>query len=169
MASGPFVVGVADLLSRPGNTRQEHLEAPLGELAVLASRVPEGGVVSLDLELQSVNEGIVAKGTVQAPFEGECRRCLTTVRGTLQADVMEIFEDEPVEGETRKLDHDRIDLEPIARDTVLLELPLAPVCRDDCAGLCAECGADLNQGDCGHGHDVVDDRWSALEGLTFDE
>ena len=168
-AVGTLAVGVADLLSRPGNTRHEHLEGPLGGLAVVASRVPEDGIVSLDLELQSVNAGIVAKGSVQAPWVGECRRCLQPVERVLEADVLEIFEDEPVDGETRKLDHDRIDLEPVARETILLELPLAPLCKDDCAGLCAECGADRNTVDCGHGQDLGDARWSALDQLKFED
>jgi uncharacterized protein len=166
---GALTVGVADLLSRPGNTRDEHLEAPLDGLKVLGSHVPEGGIVSLDLHLQSVNDGIVAKGTVRAPWVGECRRCLKPVESVLESEVLEIYEDEPTEGETRKLDHDRIDLEPVAREAVLLELPLAPLCKDDCAGLCPECGADRNEVDCGHGDEVVDDRWSALRDLWFDE
>ena len=94
---------------------------------------------------------------------------LTTVDASLTAEVLEIFEDEPVDGETRKLDHDRIDLEPVAREAVLLELPLAPLCKDDCAGLCAECGADRNAVDCGHGLEPVDDRWAALGDLKFEE
>jgi uncharacterized protein len=168
-AVGTLAVGVADLLSRPGNTRHEHLEAVLGELAVLGSHVPANGTVVLDLELQSVNDGIVAKGTVQAPWVGECRRCLQPVERVLEADVLEIFEDNPVDGETRQLDHDRIDLEPVARETILLELPLAPLCKDDCAGLCAECGADRNTVDCGHGQELGDARWSALDQLRFED
>ncbi|MCU1483702.1 MAG: hypothetical protein JWN67_448 [Actinomycetia bacterium] len=164
-----LTVGVADLLSRPGNARHEELSAVLDGLEVLGSHVPDGAPVTLDLELQSVNDGIVVKGTVSAPWTGECRRCLNTVDAVLTTDVMEIFEDEPVDGETRKLDHDRIDLEPVAREAVLLELPLAPLCKDDCAGLCAECGADRNAVDCGHGVDVVDERWSALGDLKFEE
>jgi uncharacterized protein len=164
-----LVVGVADLLVRPGRTREEHLEAVLAGLEVLGSHVVEGEPVTLDLELQALNEGVVAKGEVSAPWTGECRRCLTQVDEVLHAEVMEIFEEEPVEGETRKLDHDRIDLEPVAREAVLLELPLAPLCREDCAGLCSECGADRNTVDCGHGLEVVDDRWAALGDLKFDE
>jgi uncharacterized protein len=164
-----LTVGVADLLSRPGQTRHEELEAVLDGLEVLGSHVPAGAPVTLDLELQSVNEGIVAKGTVSAPWTGECRRCLTTVDAVLTTEVLEIFEDEPVEGETSKLDHDRIDLEPMAREAVLLELPLAPLCTDDCAGLCAECGADRNQVDCGHGLEPVDGRWAALGDLKFEQ
>jgi len=166
---GPLVVRVADLLRRPGQHRSEHLEAELDELAVLASRVVEGAPVELDVRLESVNEGIVVKGTISAPWAGECRRCLRAVEGRLAVEVMEVFEDEPVEGETSKLEIDRIDLEPLAREAVLLELPMAPLCQDDCAGLCPDCGADRNADDCGHTTEPTDDRWAALSELKFDE
>jgi uncharacterized protein len=162
-------VEVADLLHLPGSRRQEHLEAVLDELSVLGSHVPEGGAVELDVRLESVNDGIVLTGTVRAPWTGECRRCLQPVDAWLEAHVLEVFEEDPVDGETRPLEVDRIDLEPVARETVLLELPLAPLCRDDCAGLCAECGADRNLTDCGHTLVVGDGRWSALDQLKFEE
>jgi uncharacterized protein len=162
-------VGVADLLKRSGNHREEHLEAVLDDLVVITSHVVDGEPISLDVRLESVNEGIVVKGVVHVPWEGECRRCLRPVRDALDVPVFEVFEDEPVEGETSKLDIDRIDLEPLARETVLLELPMAPLCRDDCAGLCPECGADRNAGGCGHAGEVVDRRWAALDELRFEE
>ena len=166
---GPLVVGVADLLRSPGSHREVELAAPLGDLAVLGSAVPPGGEVEVDVRLEAVNDGIVVKGRVRAPWQGECRRCLRQVSGTAVAEVLEVFEDEPVEGETSKLQVDRVDLEPLAREAVLLELPLAPLCQDDCAGLCPECGADRNAGDCGHAVEAVDDRWAALSELKFDE
>ena len=169
MPRGALVVGVADLLRRPGNQRDEHLEAALGGLEVLGSRVPEGGQIALDVRLESLNEGLVVKGTVTAPWQGECRRCLRTVSSELVADVFEVFEDEPKDGETSKLDIDRVDLEPLARETVLLELPLAPLCQADCAGLCPECGADRNAGACGHAVEAPDPRWAALDELKFEE
>ena len=169
MRPGPLTVGVADLLRSPGSHREEHLEAQLDDLAVVGSIVPEGAGVSLDVRLEAVNDGVVVKGTVAAPWLGECRRCLRPVEGRLSVDVLEVFEDEPVEGETSKLDIDRIDLEPLAREAVLLELPLAPLCADDCVGLCPTCGVDLNAGDCGHAVAPKDERWAALDQLTFDE
>ena len=51
------------------------------------------------------------------------------------------------------------------REHVLLELPLVPLCAPDCQGLCATCGADLNQGPCGCDRTTVDPRWAALEGF----
>jgi uncharacterized protein len=60
---------------------------------------------------------------------------------------------------------DQIDLAPMARELVMLELPVAPLCRDDCAGLCATCGANRNDTPCTCGQPVTDDRWSALDAL----
>jgi uncharacterized protein len=106
---------------------------------------------------------------VSTTWDGECRRCLRPVRAPLRAELLEVFEGEPTEGETRLLDGVNIDLEPVAREAVLLELPLAPLCRDDCAGLCPECGAVLDEVQCGHTAPMADPRWSALEELRFED
>lgn len=166
---GSLTVVVADLLRSPGSTREVEIEAVLDELWVLGSAVPAGRPIRVEVRLEAVNQGVVAKGHVHAPWTAECRRCLRAIGGHIDAEVLEVFEDRPVEGETSKLHHDRIDLEPVAREAVLLELPLAPLCEDDCAGLCPECGADRNAGDCGHTLETTDDRWSALRELELGE
>jgi uncharacterized protein len=163
-----LVVPVADLLRRPGSVRKEHREALLDGLEVSGSAVVDGAPVVVDAHLESVNEGIVAKGHVRAPWRGECRRCLRVVEGAVDGTLLEVFEPEPVEGETRQLEGTTIDLEPVARETVLLELPLAPLCTEACRGLCDQCGADRNE-DPAHGHDEPGDpRWSALDALRFE-
>ena len=70
--------------------------------------------------------------------------------------------------ETRWLQDDMFDLEPVLRDAVVLALPLQPVCEDDCPGLCVECGARLVE-DPEHRHDRIDDRWAALQGLLREQ
>ena len=163
-----LVVPVADLLRRPGSVRDERREAVLDGLEVSGSAVVEGEPVVVDAHLESVNEGIVVTGHVQAPWRGECRRCLRVVEGGVDATLLEVFEPEPVEGETRQLEGTTIDLEPVARETVLLELPLAPLCTEACRGLCDQCGADRNE-DPGHGHERSGDpRWAALDALRFE-
>jgi uncharacterized protein len=169
MTGRPLVVGVADLLRRSGSHREERLEALLDDLAVSGSAVPDGEPVTLELRLESLNQAVVVRGTVTAAWAGECRRCLGPVTGRVEAEVQEIYERYPVDGETSALLVDRIDLEPLARETVLLELPLAPLCREDCAGLCPECGADRNTVDCGHAAGSADPRWGALAELRFEQ
>jgi uncharacterized protein len=164
-----LVVAVADLLRHPGSTKHIEREAVFDDLAISASRVPDGEPTNLDVELQAVNDGVVVVGTVRAPWTGECRRCLQPARGDVEAEVQEVYEREPVEGETRRLHGAEIDLTDLARDAVLLELPLAPLCRADCAGLCPQCGADLNQGACDCVVDDKDPRWAALEQIRFDQ
>ena len=68
--------------------------------------------------------------------------------------------------ETYPLSGEQLDLAPLVHDALLLELPIAPLCRDDCAGLCAACGADLNEEACGCDQVAVDPRWEALEALA---
>ena len=164
----PFVVHVADLLRHPGSRREEHLRARLPGLAVSASHVPDGEV-ALDVVLDSVREGgLLATGTAVASWEGECRRCLKPITGELRASFQELFEDEPTEGESYPLGHEQVDLEPLAREAVLLELPQAPLCTEDCRGLCPRCGADLNEAPDHHHDEDRDPRWAALDALRTD-
>ena len=165
----PFVFSVSDLLRRAGTARDEVVDAPMDELQVIDTRMPGGSTVHVAVRLESLNDGAVARGVVEAPWAGSCRRCLQPVTGTLRSEVLEVFEAEPTDGETLLLDGDRIDLEPVAREAILLDLPIAPLCRDDCAGLCPTCGVDRNEVTCGCAEAPVDVRWSGLEGLTFDE
>src|SRR5207253_1947032 len=111
-----LAVSVADLLPHPGSRKRVERQALLDGLAVSGSRVPDGGMTSVDLELQAVNDGIVALGTVRAPWVGECRRCLQPAGGEVTAEVHEIYERNPVEGETRQLRDATVDLTEMVRD-----------------------------------------------------
>jgi len=132
--------------------------------------VPVGAPLDLDLRLESVIEGVLVSGTVTAPIEGECARCLGPVTGEVVTDVQELFaypdsvtEETTSEDEVSRLDGDYLDLEPVVRDAVVLALPLVPLCREDCRGLCATCGERLDELPPGHAHDQVDPRWAALQ------
>lgn len=164
-----LTVNVADLLRRPGQQRDASLDAVLDGLQVLGSKVPEGAQVHVEAHLESLNESVVVKGTTEAPWVGECRRCLRAVEARLSSPILEVYEPHPSEGETQLLQGGEIDLEPVAREAVLLELPLAPLCRDDCAGLCPRCGVDRNEVACACGTEETDPRWAGLENLRLDD
>ena len=160
-----LVVGVADLLRRPGSRKEIHREAEVPGLAVSDSRVPEGEVAVLDAVLESLNEGVMATGTASAPWQGTCRRCLTEVDGRVEVRFQELFQRHHTDGETYPLRGEQIDLEPLLREALLLELPLAPLCAEACLGLCPECGVDRNRDECGCEVEVRDPRWAALDQL----
>jgi uncharacterized protein len=165
--SRPFVVQVAALRKNAGTTRHEERRGVIDDLAAVGVSVPDGHLVSADLTLSSYPGGITASGTVSAPWVGECRRCGGPATGTVVADVRERYA--PAGGTDRDeeaypLTGDELDLEPLARDAVLLDLPLAPLCRPDCLGLCPQCGTNWNVAPCTC-RPVGDPRWAALDTL----
>jgi uncharacterized protein len=160
-----LLVNVADLLRRPASRKEVHVQVPSEGFTVVDSSVPAGAPVDVDLELESLTDGIVVTGHVRAPWEASCRRCLGPAAGTLDVDVQELYQPHPESDDAFPLDGDLLDLEPVVREALLLELPLAPLCRPDCAGLCPECGADRNVTDCGHRPQPTDLRWGALDEL----
>ena len=87
----------------------------------------------------------------------------------MEIDFQELFEypDAINDEDSLRLVDDLLDLEPVVRDAIVLSLPLAPLCKDDCRGLCSQCGVDLNK-EPNHQHDNVDERWQALQGLLKD-
>ena len=134
--------------------------------------VPDGAELDLDLRLESVMEGVLVTGRARVPLSGECGRCLDPVASTLEVDLQELFaypESEATDDEAEHLVGDLLDLEPTLRDAVVLALPLTPLCREDCPGLCVTCGARLADGDCGHSAAPVDLRWAALAELDKTE
>jgi uncharacterized protein len=160
-------MNVSDLLRRPGSTRQVHLEVPLGGLESLAARVEETEPLVLDLRLESLTRAIVASGRVRGRWSAVCSRCLTPLETDFDLHLREVFEKDPVEEETYPLRNDEIDLEQPLRDVVVPELPLVPLCRTDCAGLCPTCGANLNEGACDCPAVAADPRWEALRDLDL--
>ena len=169
----PLVVDTRELGRRPGTMRKVHrtIAAPAG-LGTDVIRIPEGSDLELDLRLEAVMEGILVSGTIRARAEGECVRCLDPVEDEIEADVQELFvypgrtpegEDED---DLRELVDEMIDLEPVLYDTLVPALPFQPVCRDDCPGLCSECGARLADAP-GHTHESADPRWDALQELLI--
>ena len=175
--SGDFVFDLRSLGRQPGSFRAEKRtsRAPddLGSGLVL---VPAGADVVLDLRFEAVSEGVLVTGSAVAPLTGECARCLDPVTSSTEVSFQELYrylpdpgEDE-ADDEERFLDGDRLDLEPAFRDAVVLALPLSPLCREDCPGLCAECGARLADAGPLHGHgEDLDPRWGPLRQLDVSD
>lgn len=161
-----WAVPVAELLRHPGARREVDVTGALGDVAVTASRIAAEAEVQVTGVVESLDSTTVQfKGRVRVGWEGECRRCLGRASGELDVEVRELFERAPESEDIYPLTADRVDLEPLARDAIYLELPQAPLCRAECQGLCPECGADRNTADCGHVAGGLDPRWDALRDL----
>jgi uncharacterized protein len=153
--------------------RTEHLVVPApADLGVEMVGVPKDADLELDIRLEAVMEGVLISGATCVPLVGECARCLDPFTLDFEVEFQElyVYSDTRSGGEAeedeRRLEGDFIDLEPVLRDAVVLALPLSPLCRDDCPGLCSECGVKLADAGPDHRHDAVDPRWAALQGIT---
>nr|WP_240794988.1 DUF177 domain-containing protein [Rhodococcus zopfii] len=165
-----FVLDVISLGRRPGSMRTVNRVVPSpSRIGLDLVAIEEGADVELDLRLEAVSEGVLVTGTVRAGTVGECSRCLEPFTGSVDLYLTELFaypnsvtEQTTDEDEVYRMVDDEIDLEPVIVDAVGLELPLQPLCNDDCAGLCPECGIRLAIAESGHGHEIIDPRWAGL-------
>lgn len=159
-------VDVSELLRHPGATKPVEGRRTVAGIALPLARVPDDTELQLDLRLEALVDGIHATGVVRAAVELECRRCLTTFMhdSEVPMDALYLSGGEG-DDDTYPIADEMLDLEPAIRDAVMLSLPLNPLCKAGCKGLCAVCGADRNATDCGHAERQSDIRWTALEDL----
>ncbi len=181
--ASPLVLDTLELGRRPGSMRrlQRTVEAP-ADLGTEVIAVPVGSDLELEARLEAVMEGVLVTGTARAQAKGECVRCLDDVEQDLEVEFQELFvypekkksdgrpraEADEAETDEYLLQDDLVDLEAVVRDAVVLALPFQPVCREDCPGLCPQCGVHMSE-DPQHMHDSVDPRWAALQSLAAEQ
>lgn len=173
MAHSGLVFDVSRLGRRPGamQTVRETVPSP-GRIGLDLIAIQPGADLDLDLRFESVSEGVLVTGTVEATAGGECSRCLEPLGEDVQIALTELFAypDSLTESTTEAdevghvVDHS-VNLEQPIIDAVGLALPFAPLCSPDCPGLCPECGVALASAEPGHHHDVIDPRWAKLANL----
>jgi len=171
----PLVFDTRTLGRQPGTARSETriVPAPV-DLRVAMACVPSGADIKLTVLLEAVSEGVLVTAEATAPVTGECARCLEPTVSSVEVAFRELYEPEgsPAlagdDSDRRFLQGELLDLEPAFRDAVVLALPLAPLCRPDCAGLCVECGVRLADAGPEHDHDrTLDPRWARLGQLDL--
>lgn len=131
-----------------------------------------------EVSLIRINRGLLVKGTLRTDLEATCSRCLGSFSCPLVLDIEEeyfpvtdivsgaplVLPEEP--GYFTIDEHHILDLTEALRQCALLAMPMRPLCREDCAGLCPTCGHNLNQGACGCSHREIDPRWAKLSKLA---
>lgn len=167
------VLNVSDLIDRPGRSRQVDLSVRPPEnfeLPLVAIREP----LRLEGVVESVVDGLLVRGAVLAVLALECARCLEPVEDRVRTDVAELFVDPlRLTGEAEAPDagyeivDGQIDLDALLRDALAPATPVRPLCRVGCAGLCASCGANLNEVSCACRDVDVDSRWDVLAALDL--
>jgi uncharacterized protein len=169
---------VASLLKTPlGTARDVEIDEPRPRLG---NDVPPIGPVRGSARFMRTQDSILVRGHLSTTVELECSRCLEPFAMPVEIAFEEEFRPtvnittgvplEPAEDEALRIDeHHILDLTEIVRQYLLTELPLKPVCRPDCAGLCPNCGADLDQGPCACDAEPASGIFAALAPLLANE
>lgn len=151
-----------------GTIRRIELDYPSIKLSDDLTLSPLKGVITAT----RTTEGIYIQGELESAAALECVRCLTETIVSLDFTLDELFYYPPQSappGENHVGEDGMIDLAPLVRELSLLSRPIKVLCRPDCLGLCQECGANLNDGDCGCDDEVIDPRLAALQQLLNEE
>jgi len=162
----PLSISVTDLRRRAGSRAEVDRVVSLGPLEISASRVPDGAQAHVHLTLDALSDGVTLAGTVEVPWEGDCRRCLEPTSGIVVAEVSEVYKDRPESPEFLPIENDAIDVTAAVHDAAVLALPLAPLCREDCPGPHPE---EFPVATADEPLPAPEDpRWAALAELRFD-
>lgn len=162
-------VPVGELRRHTANRRPWRATVRLDGLRVADTEVDAGADIVIDLELESVHNGVVAYGEIVSRWTAPCNRCLEPVGGDVTVKVREVFERSPTEGESYPLGTEVVDLEPMVRDALLLDLPLVAHCERPDGDPCIDLAVADDAPEAAAGDPPADPRWAALDGITFDD
>lgn len=166
-----------DLLSVTEEPMPFNFRLQPGEIDLDTEGVRLAGEIRVAGELTRNAAKTGVRGSVYAPLEIDCIRCLAPVKRDLdlvfQIDFVdkEMFPDskethlESSDLDTDVIDGNELDLAEVAREQIVLNLPEQVLCSEDCKGICPTCGTDLNEGECRCREDDIDPRWQALKEL----
>ncbi|MGH8924875.1 MAG: YceD family protein [Acidimicrobiia bacterium] len=140
---------VSDLLGHPGLHRDVYGEMKLG---LKVGETTTSTSAATFTRLTAVHGGLLAEGWSGVMADHVCVRCLKEWEGPIETEWSELFVRDPDNDQSAISPDGMVDLEPVVRDELSLALPSDPLCGPHCAGICPECGADLNEAPCdGHG------------------
>ncbi|HEX7098577.1 MAG TPA: DUF177 domain-containing protein [Acidimicrobiia bacterium] len=153
---------VSDLVGRPGERRSVSGSMDV-DLRVGESWVQ--GPVEAEAVIEGIPDGVRAKFRATTRAHLVCTRCLIEWDVDLDVSSEQVYEPEPDDDGYQLGRDDTVDLAGPVRDEIALAIPLRPLCRPDCAGLCPTCGSDLNRNPCGGHDEPVSSPFAALQGL----
>jgi uncharacterized protein len=144
----PFTVDIGKLLNQSVDRIDLNLK---GNISGIESRncavLPDRDILVL-VVIERIRRGVICQGTVRSFWDGECSRCLEHASVGMQIDFKELFVTDPDIETEYELIGDKINFIPLVSELLIVELPLIPLCKVTCKGLCQVCGVNLNMGSC---------------------
>ncbi len=182
-----FYFNAHDLPRRAGEMREYGFDIVLPEpIGIDVIAVQAGEEIHVEMRLESVTQGILLSAQISAMADGSCMRCLEPVELNVSHRIQELYRYAPEKVHTKAqrrnatdedldvdedlmLEGDEIDLQGPIRDAIVLDLPINPLCSQNCPGLCPGCGVKWSQLEPAHAHELVDPRWRGLSNLELEK
>jgi uncharacterized protein len=160
----PLVVNAVELLRRPGSIKDIDVHVSAEDCDFNDVRIDDSPV-HVRLHLEALSDGVSVTGVATAHWHGECRRCLAPVNEAADVAIDELYQLVVTDPDAFPIENDQLLLLPMVRENILIAVPHFLLCQEACRGLCPQCGADLNEGQCSCTPPSADDRWAVLEDL----
>ena len=174
----PLTWNVAGILGEPPGSTRDYALA--GIMIGLEDERRLADPIEGSVRFVRTNRGILVRGALSTTLAAECSRCLRPIEVPLDLRLdeevlpsIDLDSGQPVNGDAdpdvaRLTDHHELELETLVREAIDLAEPIAPVCREDCPGLCPACGERLDDGTHDHPEELVDPRLAALQSFRVD-
>ncbi|WP_270171932.1 YceD family protein [Paenibacillus sp. SYP-B4298] len=152
-----------------------HMSVNVDELLRHKKDVLRASPAEVKLTAYAEDKTVVVEGSLALDVEQACSRCLEPAKTHLEIPFYEkfqtsqVYEEGPDNEDIIPVEEDKLDLLPYVEESVLLYLPFVPLCREDCRGLCPQCGGNRNEQACGCADEVIDPRFAALKDLFKNE
>lgn len=178
--SSPTAIALREIPPE-GLHREYELSGPFVAAALEGTEVDAAAsTVHAQVELYRTGPEVLVRGSLDGELQTVCSRCAGVASVELNGPIEVLFlprgteaeaaddDDDLEQPDVAYYDEDKIELAETLREELLLALPIAPLCNEDCKGLCGHCGKDLNDGPCECPKESRDDRWSTLRNVKLD-
>lgn len=160
-----MIIDISSLLQKKHGEKEYNITLTDIEIILPEGKLEFAEAVEFNFNLQLVNEVITIKGVIDTEIMLQCSRCVEKFSYDMKIDVFEEFTINPElrDEDITLIRNEKIDISSIVSDNVLINLPMAPICMEECKGLCHECGINLNKEKCDCHGDEIDDRLKILQ------
>ena len=168
-----MLINLTDVLTSEGKTEEQQVVI---EMTSFSNGLEEYMIVEkspLDLKISKMSKGKArVEGKAKIVLKMNCDRCLKEVDEVLNLDIFrevfapdEIAESTDEKGDQTFMEGYQLNVEDLINDEILLSLPMKVLCKEDCKGICRQCGKDLNEGECGCDTFVPDPRMAVIKDI----
>lgn len=173
-----MIIELEELEKNPGKVLEFTFEEKFAPFEYKGEKVDFSEEVFVEGGAVKLKEGFMVWGEATTTLKLHCSRCLESFGLPLKVEFEVEYRrgEEHIDSKERSLNEDdfrisyftgeNIDIEEDIKQFIILSIPMKPLCKEDCKGLCPNCGKNLNEGDCGCQREVEDPRWSALKELV---